>query len=492
MGGNRARQALHSANFSMRQASFATCLAIIACWMAWPIPLGAAEAQDACKLLDGKLGAIGTDAPDPLVLKQLADAPSAFHAELSNRWLSGRAVASVTFEGKRIAAIADADSGKICVKAYTEPRNEYLRVVPIQQAFLEKEKDGQSKHLKVIFYVDPPSSDFYNKVEYLFVGMVADATPTFFSYSVKVPVINNRSTVIVSLLFVAIAYLVLAWATLPRKETQNTSQLGATDANQVDAKDPDETDAEDPGQVQELAYVLSPIRITAGWFGDASMSQVQLVLFTFIVAGLLFHVWLTTGLLSDISKELLILLGISAVGAGGARFAQTLKVDLKPELARFLIGKGWYRWKLLPLQTQATFRNLVLTDGRLDVYKFQMAIFTVVVACYVISAGQTDLGEIKISETMLYLIGISQGVYVGGKAVTDRTTDLGNAVAKMMDLETKILAEPDPKKREPLVAEYEKAARFAVEEFAPLYNRKVPTKPKSEEIRPDVLEPRLA
>ena len=76
------------------------------------------------------------------------------------------------------------------------------------------------------------------------------------------------------------------------------------------------------------------------------------------------------------------------------------------------------------MHDHATLRNLLLTDGRLDVYKFQMAIFTVVVACYVASSGQTSLGDVKISDTMLYLIGISQGVYVGGKAVTDRTTDL--------------------------------------------------------------------
>src|SRR5262249_572109 len=152
------------------------------------------------------------------------------------------------------------------------------------------------------------------------------AAPTFFSYSVKAPVTNNRTAAVVSLLFVVVAYFILAWAAPIR--------------NMGEA-----ADAEDPRQVRRLAYMLSPIRCTAGWYGDASMSQVQLVLLTFIVAGLLFHLWLTTGVLSDISKDLLILLGISAAGAGAAKFANTLKVDLKPETARFLIGKGWFNWK---------------------------------------------------------------------------------------------------------------------------------------------------
>jgi hypothetical protein len=239
---------------------------------------------------------------------------------------------------------------------------------------------------------------------------------------------------------------------------------------------------------------LSPIRISAAWFGEPSVSQIQVMLFTFIVAGLLFHLWLDTGVLSEISKDLLFLLGISAVGAGGAKFTQTLKTDLKPETASYLIGKGWYDWSLKPMHDHATLKNLLLTDGRLDVYKFQMAIFTVVVACYVATSGQTSLGDVKISETMLYLIGISQDVYVGGKAVTDRTTDLENAVKKMMDIEKQIAALPgtaDPK-RAPLEQEYEKAATFAVREFTSLYNREYPPAPMaSDKIDPAILKPSI-
>src|SRR5262249_8046670 len=155
-------------------------------------------------------------------------------------------------------------------------------------------------------------------------------TPTYFPYFVRATVTNHRTAVILSLLFVAVAYLFLVLITY------------------------DPADVGDLTGVNWLAYTLSPIRITAGWFGDASMSQVQVVLFTFIVAGLLFYLWLSTAALSNISPDLLILLGISAVGAGGAKFTQTLKTTLKPETARFLIGKGWFDWKLLPARTHAT------------------------------------------------------------------------------------------------------------------------------------------
>jgi hypothetical protein len=459
-------------------------LAVAACLMAWPLPLAAAEADDPCKMLDKRLVDIGTETPAYKKAKEVAEAnktpaagdkkivkfavnelvnrPSPFHAELSSDRLPSPGTAWVTFEDKKIT---DANVGKLCVKAYAQATSDEPKDVSVRQVFLS-EKDDHSKALKVVFQVDPvPGDPLYARVDYLFVGLLEDGT--HFTYFKRVTVTNNRTTTLLSLFFVALAYLSLASATY---------------------KADDAGDLTGPGW---LAYALSPIRISAAWFGEASMSQVQLILFTFIVAGLLFHLWASTGALSDISTGLLTLLGISAVGAGGAKFTQTLKTNPRPETARFLMGKGWYDWRPLPVRTCATLRNLLLTDGRLDVYKFQMAIFTVVVACYVVSSGQTGLGEVKISEAILYLMGISQGVYVGGKAVTDRTTDLDEAVKKMIDLESQILALPDGTQRTARLAEYGNAAKVAVLEFAPLYNRRYRTQPQDAAPTGDNIDPAI-
>ena len=411
----------------IRWPSLVVWLAVTACVAASPLPLAAEVAKEApCKMLNDWLIGIGkqaaeanrTPAPDDktmirFAVNQLVNEPSPFHVELSSKTWPGRGAAWLTFEGKKIADINDADVGKLCVKAFARAKSNEPRDVTIKQAFLDTSKGDNVKRLKVVFQVDAAPSDLYSGVDYLFVGVLPDAT-THFSYSKEVTVANNRTATFLSWLFVAVAYLFLARAT-----------YSADDA--AGLRGP-----------KWLAYTLSPIRISAAWFGEASLSQVQVILFTFIVAGMLFYFWLSSGVLSDISKDLLYLLGISAVGAGGAKFTQTLKTELSGETARYLIGKGWYDWPLLPIRDHATFRNLLLTDGRLDVYKFQMAIFTVVVACYVASSGQTSLGDVKISDTMLYLIGISQGVYVGGKAVTERTRDLEEAVKKMIALENQI------------------------------------------------------
>jgi len=449
-----------------RGAALVASLAAIACLLT--CPLAAVAADDACKELDSWLEKTGTDsaaykqakaeadankipAPEAIrfAVNELAKRPTPFHAELSSQTWPGRGTAWVMFEGNRIANIKDADAGKLCVRAFAGATSRQPRELTIKQAFLDTATKGDNvKRVKVVVEVGPAPGDLYSNVDFLFVGALADATPaTFFNYSKEVTVANNRTATALTWLFVIAAYLLLARVTYKR-------------------------DAEDQGKLERFTYVLSPIRISAAWYGDASLSQLQVLLFTFIVAGMLFYFWLSSGVLSDISKDLLILLGISAVGAGGSKFTQTLKSELPGDTARYLIGKGWYDWPLLPLRQCATFRNLLLTDGRLDVYKFQMAIFTVVVACYVVSSGQTSLGDVKISDTMLYLMGISQGVYVGGKAVTERTKDLEDAAKKMMEIDKLPASQKSAR-----VGEYTEAEKTAAIEFASLYNRQIPKHP---------------
>jgi hypothetical protein len=291
-----------------------------------------------------------------------------------------------------------------------------------------------------------------------------------FSYSPpSFTIINKFWSTIAALIFVGVFYLLLA------RVTANADH----NSDDIQAVTP-------PGK--RRIYWLSPVRISAAAFGEASMSQVQVLLFTFIVAGLLFQLWLRTGVLSDISTQLLLLLGISAVGAGGARFTQTIKTNLSDSTSKYLIGKGWYAWPIMPMREHATFGQLLLTDDKLDVYKFQMAIFTIVVAVYVISAGQNDLSNVNISDTMLYLIGISQGVYVGGKAITDRTTDLESAVAKMIDLERQLTTASDAQRAD-LLLQYADAARTAANEYGPLTHRKIPMNAAGTDIDPAYLQP---
>jgi hypothetical protein len=377
-----------------------------------------------------------TPAPESLqfALRPLTRQPSSIQIESSSENLPGGGQAWFEVTDKAFTE----EKANICVHLYARPVTDSnvetdFSQLNIQQAyrFIDASDNNIPKY-RIIFDVPTPKATFWKDYQFLLVGMVGT---NLFNYSTEEAVTAKTSGVVLALVFVAAIYLMLAWATY------------------------DPADAADLKGLRFGAYAISPIRITAGLFGDSSISQLQIVLFTFIVAGLLFYLWMRTGLLVSISKDLLYLLGISAVGAGGAKLTATLKSELDPAVKEFIIAKGWYNWKPQPASKNATLANLLLTGGRLDVYKFQVAVFTIVVAAYVLSSGQNDLGDVRISETMLYLIGISQGVYIGGKAISDRTTRIEDAVKKMKAVEG------DTSK----IAEYNAAEATAKREFAAMY-----------------------
>ena len=214
----------------IRWPSLVVWLAVTACVAASPLPLAAEVAKEApCKMLNDWLIGIGkqaaeanrTPAPDDktiirFAVNQLVNEPSPFHVELSSKTWPGRGAAWVTFEGKKIADINDADVGKLCVKAYARAKSNEPRDVTIKQAFLDTSKGDNVKRLKVVFQVDAAPSDLYSGVDYLFVGVLPDAT-THFSYSKEVTVANNRTATFLSWLFVAVAYLFLARVNIQRR-----------------------------------------------------------------------------------------------------------------------------------------------------------------------------------------------------------------------------------------------------------------------------------
>ncbi|MEN9866170.1 MAG: hypothetical protein RL748_1760, partial [Pseudomonadota bacterium] len=165
-----------------------------------------------------------------------------------------------------------------------------------------------------------------------------------------------------------------------------------------------------PSRLRAALRRISPWYL-AGSSGHASLSQLQMLLFTLIIATLLFYQWIRTGLLQEISTDLLYLMGISTIGAGGAQVTNSIKKNLDPKVYDYLQQLGWFTAPVAGAHTTAMPSQLLLTNGRFDIYKFQMAVFTLVIAAYVIAAGGDQLGNIQISATLLSLMGMSQGVY---------------------------------------------------------------------------------
>jgi hypothetical protein len=181
---------------------------------------------------------------------------------------------------------------------------------------------------------------------------------------------------------------------------------------------------------------LDPVRLTADVFNRGSVQKLQILLFSFLVAGMLLSLTLTAGHLSDFSVTVLGLLGISGVGAAVAQTANTTRTRLSFE------NWGWLvRRKVLPInQAEATgprWGDLVVTNREFDIYKLQTIIFSLVVAVALLVAGDEKLASFTVPEALLGILGLSQVVYISGIMARPRSIgDLDDALTELRKRET--------------------------------------------------------
>lgn len=219
---------------------------------------------------------------------------------------------------------------------------------------------------------------------------------------------------------------------------------------------------------------LSPWYVV-GSNGQASLSQLQMLLFTLIVATLLFYQWLRTGLLQEISTDLLYLIGISTAGAGGSQITNSLKKNLDTEVYQYVQELGWFTAPMAGAHASAHPSELLLTNNRFDIYKFQMLLFSFVIAAYVIACGANELGNVQISATLLTLMGISQGAYMGGHAATDSLTPLQDQLRGMKLLQEQwVAANGDRATQAQLDQRFRIAAKQASDMFSVIFFRDIP------------------
>jgi hypothetical protein len=163
---------------------------------------------------------------------------------------------------------------------------------------------------------------------------------------------------------------------------------------------------------------LDPVQITNDAYGRASLSKLQIFGFSLVVFGLLLYYQFRNGILSGLSEDVLILLGISAVGTVGGRITYARKRRLSLDNWVWLRRKGWLPPTARAGAGRAKWRELIVdADSKeIDPYSFQMAIFSVVVAVALIASSLTGLTTFEIPNELLGLLGLSQIVFIGGKA----------------------------------------------------------------------------
>lgn len=281
----------------------------------------------------------------------------------------------------------------------------------------------------------------------------------YFGRDMKIDISHKNASIVASWLFAFCCYFILAIIIAiyarPSFSTNNGRELSKSE------------------KILNFLNMLTPWQVVATG-GKASLSQLQLLIFTIIVASLLFYQWLRTGELQELSTDLLYLIGISTIGAGGSQVTASIKRNFAPAVYEYVLRLGWFSAPPIDTTNSANLSELLLTNQRFDVYKFQMLVFSTVIAAAVVSSGAQELGNVQISSTLLTLMGISQGAYWGGHAISDYMTQLQDQLRSMETLQGQWNeATPDSALRLQLEKKFESAAKRAASLFAQIFELEV-------------------
>ena len=150
---------------------------------------------------------------------------------------------------------------------------------------------------------------------------------------------------------------------------------------------------------------FNPIWYVSGKHGGASLSLAQILLWTMLVFSASFYVLVVSGKLLDLTNEVLMLLGIAGGSSVIAKITAAARGDKGVEI-------------IAPQPKNPRWLDLFQTEGRPDLYKVQMALFTTLAAIFVTAKIYGNLAFPELPAGLLTLIGISNGVYLGAKATS--------------------------------------------------------------------------
>ena len=145
----------------------------------------------------------------------------------------------------------------------------------------------------------------------------------------------------------------------------------------------------------------------------------------------------------ELDSTILSLLGIAAGGAGLGRMAGYSRTQVTEENRTWAKLKKWIEndFTKAPPGRTPKFSDLFTSDQGLEISRFQAVIFSVIVGFSLLFAGATacnaeEFSDFVIDGSYLTLIGLSQGVYVGGKLVgPNLIAELNTKLDKVRKLE---------------------------------------------------------
>lgn len=159
-----------------------------------------------------------------------------------------------------------------------------------------------------------------------------------------------------------------------------------------------------------------------------SLSLFQVFLWTVITVWGVLYVFIVAGSLLSLTPEMMGLLGIAGVGSVAARLIAAS--GSPPQLAGSpapVPSSG--------NDAKALVSEMLSTNDKLDLMKLQLFVFTLVIAVYVVARIADTAAFPALDANTLLLLGVSQGVYIGGKLAG--TTPLSRAHALKVELDVR-------------------------------------------------------
>lgn len=145
--------------------------------------------------------------------------------------------------------------------------------------------------------------------------------------------------------------------------------------------------------------------------GDPSLSLWQTFVWTVVTVWGLLYVFIVAGSLLTLTPEMMGLLGIAGTGSVLARWIATSSGSTSRQPSSTSTP---------PLPTppsQHLFWQMLSSNGSFDLLKLQLFVFTTLIAMYVVGRIADAAAFPSLDVNTLLLMGVSQGVYITGKAV---------------------------------------------------------------------------
>jgi hypothetical protein len=151
-----------------------------------------------------------------------------------------------------------------------------------------------------------------------------------------------------------------------------------------------------PSDVTVGGVLTKLFSFTIGADGQPSLSLFQVYIWTALVLAGMLYVFFMSGDLLNISQQVLVLVGLAGVGSIGARWISTGTSGTVPAT-----GGGFW--------------GMFVVEGKPDLLRLQLFLFTLTIWVYVAARVFYEQEFPELDPNVLLLMGISNGVYVGGK-----------------------------------------------------------------------------